>query len=218
LFPWPTQKLLARCLLCVACASITSAHAQYPERAVRLVVGYAPGGGIDTLARIVARHLSDKWNKGMVVENRPGADSNLAAEAVAKSAPDGYTLFVSFQLMFASVTSAVPLLDARKLRALAISTLLRSPLLPQVPPVAETLKIPFDEPGTWIGLLAPAATADAVIAKIRKDAGDTLQSSAVQSTLAERGFVTIDQGPEPFAAFIKSEVTKSARLMKTPDR
>lgn len=71
-------------LACTICPLNAPAHAQYPERAVRFVVGYAPGGSIDTLARIVARHLSDKWARGVVVENRPGAESNLAGEFVAK--------------------------------------------------------------------------------------------------------------------------------------
>ena len=67
-------------------------------------------------------------------------------------------------------------------------------------------------------MLAPAATPDAVIGKFRKDVADTLQAPTIQRTLSERGFVTLDQGPEPFAAFIKSEIAKSARLLQSMNR
>ena len=66
--------------------------ADYPSRKVTFVVGFAPGGGIDTMARIVAQGLSERFGYQIVVENRPGAASNIAAKAVAGAAADGYTL------------------------------------------------------------------------------------------------------------------------------
>lgn len=312
------------CIRCIVLLMVAmTVHAQYPDRTVRWVVGYAPGGSIDTLARIVSRQLSDKWTKGVVVENRPGADSNLAAEAVAKSAPDGYTLFVAsnalamaaaqnalsfdptknfapvalmasapnvlvinaslasvksprdlvalakarpgalnfgtsgsgspallqmtqlmrqtsttmleisykgaapalialvtgeIQVMFASITGAMPLIDARKLRALGISTKQRSPLLPNLPSIAEALSIEFDEPGTWIGLMTPATTPDAIITRLGKEISDALQAPTVRRTLGERGFVIIDQGAEAMALFFKTAIDKSARMLKSVTR
>ncbi len=64
----------------------------YPAKPVRLIVGFAPGGGTDTLARVISRKLADTWPHALVVENRPGADGAIATELVAKSPPDGYTL------------------------------------------------------------------------------------------------------------------------------
>jgi len=64
----------------------------YPSRKVTFVVGFAPGGGIDTMARIVAQGLGDRFGYQIVVENRPGAASNIAAKVVASASPDGYTL------------------------------------------------------------------------------------------------------------------------------
>src|SRR5262249_31995313 len=67
----------------------------WPERHIRLVVPFPPGGGADAIARIVAARLSEVWGQQVVIENRGGASGNLAAEAVAHSAPDGYTLFLA---------------------------------------------------------------------------------------------------------------------------
>lgn len=66
----------------------------YPAKTVRLLVGWAPGGGVDVTARIIAQKLSSAWGQQVIIENRPGAGGNLAADLAAKSAPDGYTIFM----------------------------------------------------------------------------------------------------------------------------
>jgi tripartite-type tricarboxylate transporter receptor subunit TctC len=68
----------------------------YPSRPIKLLVGAPPGGTTDTMARAIAQPLSTSLGRPVLVENRPGAGGNLAADAVAKAAPDGYTLLVSF--------------------------------------------------------------------------------------------------------------------------
>jgi tripartite-type tricarboxylate transporter receptor subunit TctC len=67
----------------------------YPARPVRMLVGYAPGGGMDTIARVLAPKLAEALGQQFVIENRPGASGGVAAEALAKSAPDGYVLMVA---------------------------------------------------------------------------------------------------------------------------
>ena len=76
---------------------IGTARAQqtWPTRPIRLVVGYSPGGGNDLIARIVAAKMQDKLGQPVVVDNKPGAQSIVAAELVAKSPADGYTLLVA---------------------------------------------------------------------------------------------------------------------------
>src|SRR4029453_4726096 len=64
----------------------------YPNKPVKMVVGFSPGGGTDILARIVAQRLSEMWGPPAVIENKPGASATIGAAVVAKAAPDGYTL------------------------------------------------------------------------------------------------------------------------------
>jgi tripartite-type tricarboxylate transporter receptor subunit TctC len=80
-------------VLAVLLAAVTSAHAQtYPTRPIRLIVPFAAGGAVDVLARLLASKLGDQVGQPVVVENRPGAGGTLAADQVAKSPPDGYTI------------------------------------------------------------------------------------------------------------------------------
>ena len=69
--------------------------APYPERSITLVVGFAPGGGVDANARVLADALSQRFGQPVIVENRPGAGSKIASNRVAKAVPDGYTLLVT---------------------------------------------------------------------------------------------------------------------------
>ena len=87
--------------LVLACAA-SAAHAQnYPNKPVRIIVGLAAGGTTDVFTRVLAQRLTDAWGQNVLVENRPGASGMIGAEAVAKAAPDGYTLLVSPQTSLA---------------------------------------------------------------------------------------------------------------------
>ena len=90
---------LAACLIAGACLVPAMAHSQdaskWPERPISLLVGYVPGGTTDVTARIVAHQLSVKLGQTVIVENRSGANSNIAADVAARAKPDGYTLFVA---------------------------------------------------------------------------------------------------------------------------
>jgi tripartite-type tricarboxylate transporter receptor subunit TctC len=89
--------------LCIAIAAAfvgwvpvpASAQADYPNRAIRIIVPSAPSGGPDVLSRILAEKFTAKWGHPVIVENRPGGSNNIAAQAVANAAPDGHTLLVT---------------------------------------------------------------------------------------------------------------------------
>ncbi|MPZ42651.1 MAG: tripartite tricarboxylate transporter substrate binding protein [Betaproteobacteria bacterium] len=99
----PKKHLLGSLLLCCALVQAASApaallerHAEgpFPNRPIRLVVTFPPGGGTDTLARILGVQLGEIWREQVVIDNRPGASGNIGAEIVARSASDGYTLLM----------------------------------------------------------------------------------------------------------------------------
>jgi tripartite-type tricarboxylate transporter receptor subunit TctC len=85
-------------------ATLSGASAQdvetknYPNHAIRMIVPFPPGGPADTMARIVGQTMSEHWGQAVVIENRPGGNTAIGAELVAKSAPDGYTLFVAMDV------------------------------------------------------------------------------------------------------------------------
>ena len=86
---------LAALALCSALPAAHAAEPAYPSKPVRIIVGYAPGGGSDIMGRFIAQELTKSLGQQMIVENRPGAAQNVAAEFVARSPADGYTLFMS---------------------------------------------------------------------------------------------------------------------------
>src|SRR5688572_16161396 len=82
---------MKRALLAAVLLLVSGVTCAFPDKPVRFVIGFTPGGPSDILARAVGQKLAERWGQQVVIENRPGAGGNLAAEAVAKSAPDGYT-------------------------------------------------------------------------------------------------------------------------------
>ena len=88
-------RLLVALVLCVALsASPVSAQGDYPSKVIRMIVGFAAGGGNDIFARIIAQKLSERTGWTVIIENKPGAGGRLAADYAAKEAPDGYTVLV----------------------------------------------------------------------------------------------------------------------------
>ena len=91
-----------RALIALGCLGLGTAAAQqpYPSRVVSIIVPASPGGVTDALGRILAQRFTDAWGQQVIVENKPGANNQIAAEYVTKAAPDGYTLFIGPEVTF----------------------------------------------------------------------------------------------------------------------
>ncbi|HXU43360.1 MAG TPA: tripartite tricarboxylate transporter substrate binding protein [Burkholderiales bacterium] len=292
----------------------------YPNKTVRMIVGFPPGGGTDVVARVIAAKLSEWWGQAVAVENRPGATGTIGADAVAKSAPDGYTLImghvnshaiapnlfaklpydaikdfaaVSYvgyvpnvlavhpsvpaksvkelvallkskpgQLNYASsgngstqhlagemfkqltgtqivhvpykgsgdaikdllggvvamnfdtMPPVLPHIQAGKLRGLAISTPKRLPQLPDVPTFEEEGIRGFDVTN-WYGVMAPGGTPRDIVQKLNADINKAMQVPEVRSRLEAVGTQLNEQSAAQFEAFMKAEVAKYAKLIKS---
>jgi tripartite-type tricarboxylate transporter receptor subunit TctC len=120
------------CALCAAVFLVASAGVlaqEYPQRAVRIIVPYPPGSGTDIVARLLGQRVGESWGQPMVVENRPGAGAIVGVEAVAKAAPDGYTIGIADTGPLAINPALYPKLPYDPLRDFA--------------PVIEVAKLPF---------------------------------------------------------------------------
>ncbi len=306
-------------LLLLGAASYPACADVYPNKSIRLIVPFAPGGGNDTVARAVAQQMSHNLGQAVVVDNKPGAGGVLGADLASKALPDGYTLFLGgvgslavnpqvmskipydsqkdfspiillatapsvvavnatspfktiqemtafakqnpgklnyasngngssaqiatviyesmagvdlvhipykglapalsdllagqVQLMFSSTVAILPHIQAGKLRALAVTSAKRSPLLPNIPTLAES-GLPGYEAGSWYGLLAPAGTPNDVILRLNQEAGKALSQSRVKESLVTEGAEVIGGSPQDFARYIRIEYTRIGRLLK----
>lgn len=304
--------------LAVALAGIASAQAQYPNRPVRLILAFPPGGGTDTLGRIIGPRMAQGLGQQVVVENRPGGGANIGAEVAAKSPPDGYTMFMAttahsvsatlytklgynlvrdfaavvllastpnlvvvhpsvpvksikeliafakarpgqldfassgsgsqphlagelFNSMagtrmhhipykgggpavialvageaavgFATAPSVVHHVQSGRLRGLAITSLQRSPLVPDLPTVNET-GLPGYEAGPWYGFLVPTGTPRETIARLNAESLKAMTFPDVKERLAATGLSPLGSTPEEFGAFVRSEVEKWGKVVK----
>ena len=291
----------------------------YPTRQVRVVVPFPPGGTSDILARTIGARLSAPLGQPVVIENRPGAGGNIAADHVAKSPPDGYTLIMGtsslaisqslykkltydlvqdfapitqavnytnllvvhpsagvksvdellklarakpgslsygtagngtpphmtgelfkaytsvnivhipykggapaiadliagqIPMMFDNVPPLLPHVRAGKIQALAVTSLARIAVLPDVPTLHELGLKDFDAVG-WNGLLAPAGTSREIVARLNTEVVRVLRIPEVRDQLTSQGADIVGNSPEQFAAWIRAEVKKWAEVVKT---
>jgi tripartite-type tricarboxylate transporter receptor subunit TctC len=141
--------------LCAAVAFAQDPAASYPSRAIRLVVPFPPGGVTDRLGRVLAQKMQEDWGQPAVVENRPGASGMIAAEAVAKAAPDGYTLMmghIGTHAINVSLFSRLPYDPVRDFAPISLLVTVPNVLLlhPAVPAssVRELIALARARPGT----------------------------------------------------------------------
>ena len=289
-----------------------------PERALRIVVPVSPGGSLDILGRLLARHLAPRLGQPVVAENHPGAGSNLAFELVARARPDGLTMVVGsdpltinpalyprvgfdpvrdfapvieavrapqvlvvnprspvtdlagfvawareaegrltvasqgngsighlagalfaqqagvafthvpyrgggpavvdvvaghVEALFVTLPAAIEHIRAGRLRALAVTGAERTAALPDVPSVAEAALPGFDVV-TWQGILVPAGTPPAAVARLAQELAEILALPEVAGDLARQGFTVTAHGPERFAAHIRAEAARWPEVVR----
>jgi tripartite-type tricarboxylate transporter receptor subunit TctC len=291
---------------------------QYPTRPIRVIVGFAPGGPTDVIARIVAQKMTESLGQQVVVDNRPGAGGNIGIGMVANATPDGYTILVVSSALvlnpglyekipydpeksFSPITNmaaspnvfvahpsvpaksmqelikavqgapkkysfatpgigttpdlsavifklstkadvatipyngagpavaavianqvplgcvamppATPHIQGGRLRALAVTTAKRSPVLPDVPTMAES-GLPGQESDTLQGMLVPAGTPAAVVQRLHDDVIKILAQPDTRDRISGLGFDIIGSSPKEFAAQIRVEVAKWTKVVK----
>jgi tripartite-type tricarboxylate transporter receptor subunit TctC len=188
---------------------VLAAHPSLPVRNVRELIKLAK-----------ARSGQVTWASG-------GAVSQLAAELFKRSAGiDGVivpykgnaaavtaTVSGEVSLIFGGIAQSVPLIGAHKLKAIAVSGRERAPMMPDVPTVAESGVAGF-EAGSWYGLLAPAATPKPTIERLNREVVRIVQLRDVRERLAAEAFDIPIDTPEQFAAYIKADVVKWAKVIK----
>jgi tripartite-type tricarboxylate transporter receptor subunit TctC len=289
----------------------------YPTRPVRIIVGFAPGGGNDIMARLLGPWLSERLGQQFVIENRPGAGTNIATEAVVNAPPDGYTLllaslpnasnatlyehlkfnfirditpvagisldpfaievnpsvpvktlpeFIAYakahpgkltmasggigsgnhifgelfqmmsgvhlvhvpyrgagpalvdllggqvQVMFASMPSSIEYVRAGRLRALAVTTATRSPLLPDIPMMSEF--VPGYEASFWTGIGAPKNTPPEIVDKLNKEINAALADPKMKARLTDLGVAALPGSPADFGKLIASETEKWGKVIR----
>jgi len=294
----------------------------YPNKSIRIVVPQAPGGGNDTIARMIGQKLTQTLKQQVVADNRPGAGGMIAAELVAKAAPDGYTLLLGnvatltiipniqkkvsydplkdfdpvsliasaphllvvhpslpvssvkqlialakakpgelnyasngvgssthlatelfkvmtgtkivhvpykglslaltdllsgqMQIMFSSAVAMLPHVKSGRLRALAMTAARRSSSIPDIPTVAEA-GVPDYEAGSWYGIVAPAGTARPIIDLLNREIMAATKSRDIVDRLTLEAVTPVGNTPEEFAAYIRVEHARVARVVRAPD-
>jgi tripartite-type tricarboxylate transporter receptor subunit TctC len=317
------NQLFRLCLLALALAAPALACAQgaagFPTKPMRIVIPLPPGGVTDGMARFIAQKMQEAWGQPAVPENRPGASHFIAAEHVAKAAPDGHTVlfanhatlamnpglfskmpydplkdFVAVslvvssanllmahpsvpakdlselvalarsrpgrlnygsqgngssghigiamlahgagislvhvpykgpalatqdliggqvELLFDTVFSQLANIRAGKLKALAISSLQRHPMLPEVPTVAEQGFAGF-EVLPWFGLVAPAGTPSDIVAKLSAQVALIMADDTQRKRLTDLGLTVVASTPEAFQRHINAEHAKWVKLIR----
>lgn len=201
-------------LILSASAGWAPAQTPFPNRVVRIVVPSTSGGGGDTIARIMAQHLTERWGKQVVVENRTGASNMIGGEFVAKSPPDGHVLLNGLStLAINPSTHKKVLYDALRdfapiVHAVSIANIvLVHPSLPAKTPL-ELAAIARTRPGQLLYGSGGHGTNNHLVMEL------FVKMPEVRERLSADGATVVAANGEQFVAFIKSETVKWAKVVK----
>src|SRR6266853_1862826 len=210
-------------------ASVDAQAQDFPNRAITLVIPFAPGGSTSIVGRVIADKMSELLGEKVVVDNRPGAGtaSHITGEYFARSAGIALVhipykgtgpaltdlLGGHIPMAFAPIPASHANVSAGTLRALAVTSTTRSNLLPDVPTMVEA-GLPGFDASLYYGLVAPAGTPRPVIDKLNKTLQAALVSDEVKKQLGLDGTEITPGTPEDYAAFIDKDEKKWLELVK----
>ena len=209
--PYDTVRDFAPVMLVAAVPNILVVHPSLPVHSVKELIAYAaanPGKlNFASSGSGSSIHLSGELFKTM-------AGVNMTHVPYKSSAPPLTDLIGGqVQLMFDNLPSALPHVKSGKLKALAVTSAKRSPILPDLPTIAES-GLPGFETSSWFGVLAPAGTSKEIIAKLNFDIVRLLRSPDMQERFLQHGAEPLGIPAEEFAAHIKAEMAKWAKVVK----
>jgi tripartite-type tricarboxylate transporter receptor subunit TctC len=152
------MRRIAAILACLTAASLSAFAQGYPTRPIHVIVSFAPGGPVDTVARIVGQKLTEILGQPAVVENRPSSTGNLGTQFVAKSPPDGYTILATSSAFAVNVTllpnagyepgDFAPIVQAAtQPNVIVVDSTFPAKSLPQLLEMAKTMKLAYASPG-----------------------------------------------------------------------
>src|SRR5437870_1005312 len=191
------RMLPAMILIAAAGATCSAARAEYPERQITMIVCFPAGGGTDIAARLINTPLGEALGKPVIIENRGGAGGNIGIAAAA--------LAGQVDLYTANIGSLMALIDAGKVRPIAVTSRERWPDLPNVPSLEE-LGVKDAVSDTFQGIYAPAATPQPVINRLAKELALILNRPDIREKFVKAGLPVVAEGPEVFRARIAREV------------
>lgn len=207
-----TRAIFGACLALVHAVALAQGAAGYPGRMIKLVVPFPAGGATDIMARNIAQKLNEAWKQPVVVENRPGANGTIGADAVAKSPADGYTYLVATIAHSANVTlfPNTPYQLQRDLQAvailgLAVTTDKRYSLLPDIPTTSES-GIPGLEVTSWNGLMAPTGTPGDIVTKLNAEVVRITGMPDMNARITELGYQTSAMSVGDADKYIKADI------------
>lgn len=251
------MNVVKRMCCALSAAALIASHGamaqDYPNKPIKMIVGFSPGGFTDVLGRLIGQKLQERMGQPVIVENKVGAAGTIGADFVAKSKPDGYTLLmghvnsnsiapalypklpydvirdftpivhVASTPLLLTVHPTVPAsesppntlqhINVGKLKALGITSTKRSPLLPNVPTIAEQ-GLPGYEMGQWFGVFGPPGMPRELTNRLAGEIIVIIKSPDVVEKINQQGGEVIANGPEKFAAFLPKDTAHWSKLMK----
>src|SRR5947207_1879839 len=190
-------KVLAAAAFVALIGALPPAHAaEFPTKPITLVLGFAPGGPSDVMARILTKRMEELLKQPVVIENRAGAGGGIAANAVARAAPDGYTILLATGSSLAINVSLYKNLGYDPEKDFEPISL-----------VGTQTNLLYTHPGS-----VPAKTLAEFVAYVKANP-ETLNDAATKKALTDLGVDLVNSSPDQLRAYIKSEIPKWAKVV-----